>query len=60
MRGIKIIGSDDQAMTRGPGGTVEIAFSFDTTGSMYPCLGEVRRKLQEVITRLKRDVPGIR
>ncbi len=24
-----------------PGGPVEIAFSFDTTGSMYPCLAQV-------------------
>ena len=39
---------------------VDVAFSFDTTGSMYACLGEVRRKLQETITRLKRDIPGIR
>jgi hypothetical protein len=44
----------------GRGEKVEIVFSFDTTGSMYPCLAEVRRKLTEVITRLKRDVPGIR
>ena len=39
---------------------VDVAFSFDTTGSMYACLGEVRRKLQETISRLKRDIPGIR
>ena len=25
-----------------PGGPVEIVFSFDTTGSMYPCLTQVR------------------
>lgn len=24
-----------------PGGPVEIVFSFDTTGSMYPCLTQV-------------------
>ena len=39
---------------------MEIAFSFDTTGSMYACLGEVRRKIQETIARLQRDIPGIR
>ena len=43
-----------------PGGPVEIAFSFDTTGSMYACLGEVRRTLKETITRLQKDIPGIR
>jgi len=39
---------------------VEVAFSFDTTGSMYACLAEVRRGLKEAIVRLKKDVPGIR
>lgn len=39
---------------------MDILFSFDTTGSMYPCLSEVRRSLKETIQRLKRDIPGIR
>lgn len=39
---------------------VDIAFSFDTTGSMYPCLQEVRNKLQEIVTRLLKDIPNIR
>ncbi|TRY63933.1 hypothetical protein TCAL_10895 [Tigriopus californicus] len=39
---------------------MDIAFSFDTTGSMYPCLSEVRRNLKSTIQRLKRDIPGIR
>jgi hypothetical protein len=39
---------------------MEIAFSFDTTGSMYACLGEVRRQLQATIMRLKSDIPAIR
>ena len=26
-----------------PGGPVEIVFSFDTTGSMYPCLTQVKK-----------------
>ena len=30
----------------GGNGRVEIVFSFDTTGSMYACLAEVRRKIQ--------------
>lgn len=41
-------------------GPIEIAFSFDTTGSMYACLSEVRRRIKATITRLKRDIPGIR
>ena len=39
---------------------VEVVFSFDTTGSMYACLAEVRRGIKEAIRRLKREVPGIR
>lgn len=30
----------------------EVVFSFDTTGSMYPCLTQVRRKIQECVKRL--------
>ena len=39
---------------------VEVVFAFDTTGSMYGHLAEVRKKLRETITRLHRDVPNIR
>lgn len=39
---------------------VDVAFSFDTTGSMYPCLAAVRANLQTTIARLHRDVPSIR
>ena len=41
-------------------GTVDIVFSFDTTGSMYPCLAQVRRKLREIVTRLFKEIPGLR
>ncbi|XP_053401083.1 uncharacterized protein LOC123549659 isoform X1 [Mercenaria mercenaria] len=40
--------------------TFEIAFSFDTTGSMYNCIEEVRRRLREMVQDLKRKIPGIR
>lgn len=39
---------------------IEIIFSFDTTGSMYPCLTQVRRKLKETVSRLLNEIPGIR
>jgi len=39
---------------------VDVAFSFDTTGSMYPCLAELRRKLKETLKRLHNKIPGIR
>jgi hypothetical protein len=39
---------------------VEVVFSFDTTGSMYPCLTQVRRKIKETVTRLMNEIPLIR
>jgi hypothetical protein len=38
---------------------VEVVFSFDTTGSMYPCLTQVRRKVKSTVTRLAEEIPGI-
>ncbi|XP_033756534.1 uncharacterized protein LOC117339194 [Pecten maximus] len=43
-----------------PGGLLEIAISFDTTGSMYGCLEEVRGRIQDMVQRLQADIPGIR
>ena len=42
-----------------PGGLIELAISFDTTGSMYGCLVEVRAKIQDLIQRLQADIPGM-
>ncbi|WP_404364917.1 hypothetical protein ACIHQR_32020 [Corallococcus coralloides] len=39
---------------------VEVVFSFDTTGSMYPCLAQVRKKLGAAVARLTKEIPGIR
>lgn len=39
---------------------IEVIFSFDTTGSMYPCLTQVRRVVKETVNRLFKDVPSIR
>ncbi|XP_078687765.1 uncharacterized protein LOC144919951 [Branchiostoma floridae x Branchiostoma belcheri] len=44
----------------GGGGPMEIVFCFDTTGSMYPCLAEVRKKIQDVVKRLHKDIASIR
>lgn len=41
-------------------GAREIIISFDTTGSMYPCLTQVRRNVDELIQMLFQEVPGIR
>jgi hypothetical protein len=40
--------------------SIEVLFSFDTTGSMYPCLTQVRRKVKETVTRLLSEIPGMR
>lgn len=40
--------------------SIEVVFSFDTTGSMYPCLTQVRRKVKSTVTRLMEEIPGIR
>lgn len=45
---------------RRPNSKSEVVFSFDTTGSMYPCLTQVRKKIQEATQRLFKEVPGIR
>lgn len=39
---------------------IEVVFSFDTTGSMYPCLTQVRRNIKQTVTRLLDEIPGIR
>ena len=39
---------------------IEVVFSFDTTGSMYPCLTQVGRNLKSTVTRLLDEIPGIR
>lgn len=39
---------------------IDIVLSFDTTGSMYPCLAEVRRRVDATATRLFKEVPNLR
>jgi hypothetical protein len=39
---------------------VEVVFSFDTTGSMYPCLTQVRTNLKETVKDLFADIPNIK
>lgn len=39
---------------------IEIVFSFDTTGSMYPCLTQVRRNIKDTVARLAKEIPSIR
>lgn len=38
---------------------IDVVFSFDTTGSMYPCLTQVRRVVGEVTKRLFKQIPNL-
>lgn len=40
--------------------TKDILISFDTTGSMYPALGQVRKNVSKLVDRLFKDVSDIR
>lgn len=39
---------------------VEIVFSFDTTGSMYPCLSKVRSSIEKTAVELFNEIPGLK
>ncbi len=39
---------------------IDVVISFDTTGSMYPVLTQVRRKVKAAVNRLMGELPGIR
>ena len=39
---------------------VEVVITFDTTGSMYPCLTQVRNNVRTMIKNLFEMIPGIR
>jgi hypothetical protein len=38
----------------------DLVISFDTTGSMFPCLSEVKRHIATMVPKLFRDMPGLR
>ena len=40
--------------------TVDVVVSLDTTGSMYACLTQARRRINEMIDRLFREIPNLR
>lgn len=39
---------------------IDMCFTFDTTGSMYPCLTQLRRYIKETCIRLFKDIPNLR
>lgn len=40
--------------------TIDVLVSFDTTGSMYPCLTQVRNEVKQTVNRLFKEIPNIR
>ncbi len=40
--------------------SVDIVFSFDTTGSMYPAIAEVRRQVADTVKTLFQSIPNLR
>lgn len=38
----------------------DIVISFDTTGSMQKCIAAVRKNVSEIVTKLFKEIPGIR
>lgn len=40
--------------------SIDVCVSFDTTGSMYPCLTQVRRYIGEMVGQLFKDIPDLR
>jgi hypothetical protein len=51
---------DSTATTSDSVKKTDIVISFDTTGSMYPCLAEVRRHTTAMTERLFREIPDLR
>lgn len=39
--------------------SIDVVFSFDTTGSMYPCLTQVRTNIVQTVERLFKEIPNI-
>lgn len=40
--------------------SIDVCLTFDTTGSMYPCLSQARRHMTSMVSRLFTDIPDLR
>ena len=40
--------------------SIDLVISFDTTGSMYPCLAVLRETVAKAVKRLFKDIPELR
>ena len=39
---------------------MDVCISFDTTGSMYSCINQVKKNIKEVVNKIKASIPNIR
>jgi len=46
-------------ITESIGNATKVVFSFDTTGSMGPAIEDVRKKMQESISEMFKNIPGL-
>lgn len=52
--------SDEVNITASISKATEIAFCFDTTGSMQPCIANVRKHVEKTCEELFKDIPGLK
>jgi hypothetical protein len=52
--------SDEVNITASIPKATEIAFCFDTTGSMQPCIANVRKHIEKTCEELFKDIPGLK
>lgn len=52
--------STKQRMLQNLGSAKKVCFSFDTTGSMSPCIADVRNNLRELVQQMLEDIPGLK
>jgi len=51
---------EDYHMQNSNTNSIDVVFTFDTTGSMYPCISQVKRTLKETISKLFKDIKDLR
>lgn len=47
-------------MKKNLGKPTALVVSFDCTGSMSPCIGQVRQKLRDLVEMMRQDIPDLR
>lgn len=47
-------------MVKNTNDRIEVVFNVDTTGSMRPCIAEVRKRVEGSLTRLFKEIPNLR